>query len=191
MRELMRTFSTFPQDLLHEFCERLEFGFEFLEFFLLVLILNVKALLGSALKLLAIELLELLHSVLVNRVHHVENLETFLAKSFEEGRGRDCSNALTGDVINVILTFFHAVDILLEADLLIARLGSVVTHEFCNLGTISRILMDAQFDVLRKLLIKLLVIILFLCDLREHLEALFHEILFDHTHALVLLQSLT
>merc|ERR1719316_1895436 len=152
MRELMRTFSTFPQDLLHEFCERLEFGFEFLEFFLLVLVLNVKALLGGALKFLAIELLELLHSILVNRVHHVENLKTFLAKSFKEGRGRDCRDALTGDVINVVLTLFHAVDVLLEANLLIARLRSVVTNEFRNLGTISRILVDAQFDVLRKLL---------------------------------------
>merc|ERR1719313_3141452 len=51
--------------------------------------------------------------------------------------------------------------------------------------------MDAKLQVLPKLLVKLLVVILLLTDLGEHLQALLHQILLDHTQNLVLLQCLT
>merc|ERR1719399_475923 len=50
----------------------------------------------------AIELLELLHGILIDGVHHVKNLEPLLAQGFKKGRSRDCSDALASDVINVI-----------------------------------------------------------------------------------------
>merc|ERR1712193_356356 len=69
------------------------------KFLLLVLILDVKTLLGSALQLLTIKFFELLHCVLINRIHHVENLKTLLAQSLQErGRGNSC-DALTSDVV--------------------------------------------------------------------------------------------
>merc|ERR1719359_1765130 len=113
----------------------------------LIIILNVKAFLGGALQLLAIELLQLLHCILIDWVHHVKDLKTLLAKRLEEGRGGDLRDALTGDVIDVVLALLHAVNVLYEADLLIARLGSAVSHELRNLGPIRRVFMDAKLDV--------------------------------------------
>merc|ERR1719424_75365 len=138
----------------------------------------------------AIKLLELLHSVLVNRVYHVKDLETLLAESLEEWRGGDASDALASDVVNIVLAFLHAVNILLEADLLIARLGGVVTQKFCNLHSVRGILMDAQLDVLGELFIELLVIVFLFRDLRKHLQALLHKVFLDDTQNLVLLQGL-
>merc|ERR1719454_2568485 len=116
--------------------EWLELCLELLQLLLLVLILNVKALLGHALKLLALKLLEVLDSVLIDRVNHVKHLETLLAEGLDEWRGGDSGNTLTSDVIDVGLTLLHAVNILLQADLLVTRFGGVVAHELSNLGTV-------------------------------------------------------
>mmetsp|Transcript_30085 Transcript_30085/g.66207 ORF Transcript_30085/g.66207 Transcript_30085/m.66207 type:complete len:352 (+) Transcript_30085:1071-2126(+) len=51
--------------------------------------------------------------------------------------------------------------------------------------------MDAELQALAKLLIELLVVVLLLGDLCEHLKALLHQVLLDHTQDLVLLQGLT
>merc|ERR1719283_816184 len=72
-------------------------------FFFLVLVLDVQALLGRGLQLLAIELLKLLHTVLIHRVNHVEHLQALLAQSLQEWRGRHCSDALTCDVVDIVL----------------------------------------------------------------------------------------
>merc|ERR1712037_589582 len=45
---------------------------------LFVLVLEVKTLLGCRFQLLAVELFELLHGILVNRVSHVEHLQALL-----------------------------------------------------------------------------------------------------------------
>merc|ERR1719327_1649916 len=159
--------------------------------FLLILILDVKTLLGGAFQLLTIKFFELLHCVLIDRVNHVENLETLLAQSLQErGRGNGC-DALTSDVVDVILALLHAIDILLEADLLITRLRSVVAHELSNFGPVGRVLVNSKLDVLGELLIELLVIVLLFSNLRKHFQAFLHQVLLDHTQYLVLLQSLT
>merc|ERR1712072_1171563 len=101
-----------------------------------------------ALQFLAIKLLELLHSILIHRIHHIENFETLLTEGLKERRRGDCCDALTCDVIDIVLTLLHAIHILLKADLLITRLGGVIAHELCNLGSVGGILVDAQLDVL-------------------------------------------
>merc|ERR1719478_287409 len=53
----------------------------------------------------AIELLELLNGILVNRVYHIENLDAFLTQCLQKWGRRDSSNALACDVIDVVLTF--------------------------------------------------------------------------------------
>ena len=68
-------------------------------------------------------------------------------------------NALTCDVVDVIVGLLHAVYVLLEADLLITRLGGVVAHELCKLGAVGRIFMDSQFYVLGDLLVEPLLVI--------------------------------
>mmetsp|Transcript_67570 Transcript_67570/g.106357 ORF Transcript_67570/g.106357 Transcript_67570/m.106357 type:complete len:230 (-) Transcript_67570:654-1343(-) len=51
--------------------------------------------------------------------------------------------------------------------------------------------MHPELQALAECLVKLLVVILLLCDLCEHLQALLHQILLDHPQDLVLLQGLT
>merc|ERR1719336_766195 len=158
----------------HELCERLKLRLQLLHFFLLVLVVNFQALFGGRFELLSIELLQLLNGILIDRVHHIQDLQTLLSKALQEGRGGDSSNTLTSDVVNVILPFLHAIDVLFKADLLIARFRAVVAHELCHLGAICRILMHTKFEALAKLLIELLVIVFFLSNLCEHLQALLH-----------------
>ena len=57
------------KDLLHELSEWLKLSFQLLNLLLLILIIDVKTLLGGALELLAIELLQLLRSVLIDGVN--------------------------------------------------------------------------------------------------------------------------
>merc|ERR1739848_985420 len=64
----------------------------------------------------SIELLQLLNGILIDRVHHIQDLQTLLSKALQEGRGGDSSNTLTSDVVNVILPFLHAIDVLFKAD---------------------------------------------------------------------------
>merc|ERR1719174_680880 len=78
-------FHLVTQHLLHELGERLKLSLELLKLLLLIFVLDIKALLGDTLELLAIKLLELLHSILIDRVNHVENLKAFLAKRLDEG----------------------------------------------------------------------------------------------------------
>merc|ERR1719408_780493 len=94
----------------------------------------------------AIELLELLYGVFVDGVHHVDDFQTFLAQILQERRGGDCSDTLTSDIVDVVLAFLHAVDVLLETDHFVARLGSLVTHQLRNLGAVRGIFVHAQFE---------------------------------------------
>jgi hypothetical protein len=104
---------------------------------------------------------------------------------------RDSCDAVTGDVVDVVLSFLHAVHVLLEADLLVTRLGGVIAHELSHLCAVCGILMDAKLDILGELFIELLVVVFLLRDLGEHLEALLDEVLFDNTQDLILLKCLT
>jgi len=54
-------------------------------------------------------------------------------------------DAITCNEVDVIPAFLHAVYVLLEVDLLIARLGGVLAHELCNLGEVVRILRISIF----------------------------------------------
>ena len=92
--------------------------------------------------------------------NHVQNFDALLAEGLQEWRGRDGSNTLACDVEDVVLSFLHAVHVLLEADLLITRLGGVEAQELCNLGAVGGVFMHPQLQTLSKCLVELLVIIL-------------------------------
>mmetsp|Transcript_36757 Transcript_36757/g.79203 ORF Transcript_36757/g.79203 Transcript_36757/m.79203 type:complete len:528 (+) Transcript_36757:116-1699(+) len=176
--------------LLHEFGQWLKFRFQFLDLLLLILVIDVETLLGGALQLLAVELLQLLSRIFVNGVHHVQDFDALLAQCLQEWRGRDGSDTLAGDVEDVVLSFLHAIHVLLEADLLITRLGGVEAQELCNLGAVGGVFMHPELQALAECLVELLVIILLLCNLREHLQAFLDKVLLDHSQDLVLLQGL-
>mmetsp|Transcript_77935 Transcript_77935/g.170723 ORF Transcript_77935/g.170723 Transcript_77935/m.170723 type:complete len:651 (-) Transcript_77935:325-2277(-) len=179
------------QDFLHQLGQRLELSLELLQLLLFVLVLQVETLLGGGLQLLAVELLELLHAVLVDGVDHVQDLEALLAEGLQEGGGSDSGDALASDVVDVVLALLHAVDVLLQADLLIARLGGVPPQELGDLGAVGGVLVHAQLQALAELLVEFLVVVLLLGNLGEHLQALLDEVLLDHPQDLVLLEGLS
>jgi len=73
------------EDLLHELDERLELSLELLGRLLLVLVIEVEAVLGDGHELLAVVLLHLLHSILIDGVDEVEDLNALLLESLKEG----------------------------------------------------------------------------------------------------------
>lgn len=74
------------KDLLHELAEALELGLILLHLFLLLLILwQLQTLFGDRDQALAIKLLQLLDTVLVNGLCHVQDLEATLADALDEG----------------------------------------------------------------------------------------------------------
>merc|ERR1719197_1795174 len=171
---------------------RLEVGAELLPRLLLLLrLLELEALLGDRDELLAVVLLELLDAVLIDRVDHEEHLVVALLALLNEGRGLDRLLGLAGDVVDVLLRLGHAGDVVLEGRLLVARLGRVVHEELRELGAVARVLVDAELDVLAKLLVELLEVLRVLLDLAEELDALLDNVLLDNLKDLVLLERLT
>lgn len=82
------TFSTFLSriDLLHEFAEAFELGLVLLHLFLLLLVLwQLQTLFGDRDQVLAVELLQLLDTILVNGLGHVQDLEATLTDTLHEG----------------------------------------------------------------------------------------------------------
>merc|ERR1719232_1867273 len=128
--------------------------------------------------------------ILFHWVHHVEHLQTLLAKALQEGRGGDSRDAFPCDVEDVILTLLHSVYILLQANLLITRLGCVEAEELGNLSPVCGVFMHAKLEALAKLLVELLVVVFLLGNLAEHFQALLHQVLLDDPQDLVLLKSL-
>merc|ERR1712054_266562 len=180
------------EDLLHELRERLEVGAELLPRLLLLLrLLKLEALLRDGDELLAVVLLELLDAVLINRVDHEEDLVVALLALLDEGRRLNRLLRLAGDVVDVLLRLGHARDVVLEGGLLIARLGRVEHEQLRELRAVARVLVDAELDVLAKLLVELLEVLRVLLDLAKELNALLDNVLLDDLEDLVLLQRLT
>mmetsp|Transcript_8368 Transcript_8368/g.18980 ORF Transcript_8368/g.18980 Transcript_8368/m.18980 type:complete len:674 (+) Transcript_8368:222-2243(+) len=179
------------ENVLHQAAERLELRLLLLSLLLLILRhLELEALLRAAHELLAVVLLELLHGVLVDGIAHVENLVALLLQALDERRVLDSLARLAGDVVDVLLVLLHARDVVLQARHLLAGLGAVVAQQLRKLGAVLAVLVDSELDVLRERLVELGVVLLVLGNLREHLNALLHDVLSDHLKDLVLLQHL-
>merc|ERR1719242_2569120 len=67
---------------------------------------------GHVHELLAVVLLQLLNSVFIDGVSHVDDFEVALFQGFEEGGVLDVCFGLTGDVVDHFLGLLHAVDVL-------------------------------------------------------------------------------
>merc|ERR1719487_842816 len=168
------------EDLLHELRERLEVGAELLPRLLLLLrLLKLEALLRDGDELLAVVLLELLDAVLINRVDHEEDLVVALLALLDEGRRLNRLLRLAGDVVDVLLRLGHARDVVLERGLLVARLGRVEHEQLRELRAVARVLVDAELDVLAKLLVELLEVLRVLLDLAKELDALLDDVLLE------------
>lgn len=111
------------QDILESLSKTLELLLLSLASLLLLLGLFELKVLGDVDKLLAIELLELRHGVLINGVNQEQNLEVLLLKGVKEGRLGNGLERLAGDVVNVLLVLGHASDIIRERCHIVTRLG--------------------------------------------------------------------
>merc|ERR1712137_1335699 len=180
------------EDVLDDFTELLVSLLGLFLLGLLVLILRqLKTLLGHTDQLVSVEFLELLDAVLINRLSHEENLEATLLEDLKEGGSLHRLSAFTSDVVDVLLVLLHVVNVLTKGDHLLTRLGGVVTEELSKLLTVGRVLVDTELEVLAEGLVELLPVILVLSNLVEELDALLDEVLADHLHDTVLLKSFT
>jgi hypothetical protein len=180
------------KDILHKLAKGFEAGLLFLLLLLLILsVVEVKTFLGAGNKLLTVVLFELLDHVLIDGVNQVEHFESALSETFEEGRSGNGGLRLTSDVVNTGLAVLHAGNVVLEGDLVLARLAGGETEKVSDLGAVSGIFVDAELEVLGVLFIELLVIFLVFHELGEHVKAVLNNVLLDDLKDLVLLEGLT
>ena len=92
--------------------------------------------------------LQLLHSVLIDGVDEVEDLEVLLLERLEEGRVLDGRLRLAGDVVDRLLAGLHAADVLLQRRQLSGSLGRRVAQQIGELGAVGRVLVDSELEVL-------------------------------------------
>jgi len=89
---------------------------------LLFLCVDIKSFFGDTLQLLAVIFLELLDSVLVNWVTHVDNFISLLLETLNEWRVGYGLAGFSSDVEKLILSFLHAADIGLKRDHIVSTL---------------------------------------------------------------------
>nr|GMC53667.1 protein EIN4 [Ipomoea batatas] len=178
--------------IFHHLAQTLELGLQFLLFLLIILtLIKLQTFLGRRYKLLSIKLLQLPNSILINGINHVKDLVPLLLQLFQEGRVLHRLLTLTSNVEDIILPFLHPCHIILQARHFITTLGGMVSQQFSNLSSVLGIFMDTKLQILGESLIKLVVIILILCNLKEELNALLNQVLANDLKDLVLLQHLS
>lgn len=148
------------EHFLAELAETFEGGLLFFQSFLFVFgDIELEALFGGVLELVAVEVLELLDDVFVDGVDHVDHLVVPLLERLHEGRGGGRGSGLGGDDVDVLLALLHAGDVFLEGDELLAGLAGVVPEELAQFLAVAGVLVDAQLEVLAELLVELLEIL--------------------------------
>jgi len=180
------------EDLLDSLAETFELSLLFLELLLLFFgVFDLHTFLGTVSELLSVELLQLLDDVLIDGVDHIDDLIPFLLESLNEGGRLDGLLGLTGDEVDFLLAVLHSGDVLLEGDLVLAGLGSLVSEEFGHLVTVGGVFVDTELQVLGELFVELLVVLVVLGDFGDEFQDLLDEVLFDDLEDLVLLEELS
>jgi len=180
------------EDVLHLLGEVFVRGlFFFLALLFLFGFVELDTFLGEADELLAFEVLDLLHDVLVDGVNHEDDFEVTALGFLNEGRGLELLLGVTGDVVDGVLAFLHAGDVVLEGGHLFEGLGGVVAEEFHELGAVGGVFVEAELEVLAELFVELLVVLVVGGDVFEHFEGLLGEVLLDDLQDLVLLEVFT
>ena len=98
---------------------------------------------------------------------------------------------LSSDEVDLLLSLLDVGAVVLEADLVVTRLGSVEAEEIGELGAVLAVLVDTVLEVLGEGLVEFLVVFLVVGDLSEEFDALLDQVLADDLQDLVLLEHLT
>jgi hypothetical protein len=168
------------QNFLAKLAETLKGSFLLFEFLLLVLsVVEFKTFFGAVFKFVSIKVLELLDDVLVNGVNHVDDLEISLSQGLNEGGGSSGSTGFTSDDEDVLLSLFHAGDVILEADQFLTRLRGVISQEFREFLSVAGIFVNTEFKVLAELFIELLEIFSIFADFCEEFDTFLGDVLLD------------
>jgi hypothetical protein len=157
---------------------------------LLVSLLKLEVL-GDVNELLAIVLLQLSESILIDGVNKEQDFEVLLLEGVEERRLLDSLEGLAGDVVDLLLVLGHASNVVSERGSLVTRLGGVVAEELGKSLAVLGVFVDTELDVLAESSVKLVELLTVLGDLIEELKSLLDDVLLDDLHDLVLLESLT
>merc|ERR1719336_660345 len=177
------------QDILHHLAQTLELLLVGLHLLLLLLILGqLQSFLGDGNQVLSVEFLELLDHVLVNGLGHVDNLQSPLLQSLNEGGGSHHFLALSSNVVDVLLVLLHPGHVVVERADVVSTGGGEVAEIPGQLLPVGGVLVDAQLEVLAELLVKFLEVVLVLGHLLNQLENLLHKVLPDDLEDLVLLK---
>ena len=88
----------------------------------------------------------------VLEVHRRLYLVALLLELLDEGGVLDSLAGLAGDVVDAGLVLLHAGDVVLQARLLLPALGRVVAQQVCQLLPVLTVLVDAELQVLAKVL---------------------------------------
>ncbi|KAG2005182.1 hypothetical protein GB937_009016 [Aspergillus fischeri] len=147
--------------------------------------------LGNVDQLLAIELLQLSESVLIDGVNQEQDLKVLLLEAVKEGRLGNSLDRLASDVVDLLLVLRHAGDVVGEGGGLVTRLGRLVAEQLGKSLAVLGIFVDTELDVLAESRVELVELLTILSNLVEELKRLLDNVLLDDLHDLVLLQSLT
>ena len=94
---------------------------------------------------------------------------------------------LTSNVVDIFLVFLHSCHVILQRCHVIPRGRGLISQKIGQLGAVDAVFMNTKLDVLAKLFVKLLVIVLVLCDLSKQLQTLLDKVFPDHFQNFVLL----
>ena len=86
--------------------------------------------------------------VLIDWVDEVEDLESLLLETLNERRLSDSGSGLTSDIVDILLSLLHSLDVVLQGDLVLTRLGGMESEEIGDLLSVGGILMDSKLEVL-------------------------------------------
>jgi len=107
--------------------------------------------LGEVDELLVSEVSDVGDDVLIDGVSHEEDFDVALDGIFEDGGLLDLVHGLSGEEVDGLLGFGHAFDVVFEGDVLVLRLGGLVTEELGEASTVGAVFDHTEAEVLAEL----------------------------------------
>ena len=167
-------------------------------FFLVLLVFlgfhlaQVQVTTGNVLELLAVVFVQVTHHPLVDTIRQDEYLDALLAEHFQVRAALGGREVVAGDVVDLFLAIFHAVDVVVQGDVLsfIAGMSRGKAQQPGDFLAVAEVFCRAFFQNGAELVPEALVFItLFLGQLRQHVQHPLGHGSADALHSAVVLQD--